>query len=83
MVSILKSSLLLSFQAVCVAVGPGQVNCTCPIEQGYIGDGRYRCYGNLIKEIQDHPNLTIIANLLNVSLKCHRHGQIEFSLNNI
>ena len=62
-------TFLLYFQAICTSIGPGQVNCTCPIEQGYIGDGWNHCYGNIIKEIQDHPNLTVVSGLLNVSLK--------------
>ena len=56
-------SLLL--QAVCVASGPGQVNCTCPLELGYTGNG-YNCYGNIIMQIMDHPQLRYVANLIQV-----------------
>lgn len=50
-------------KAACVAVGPGQVNCTCSVDLGYTGNG-YSCYGNLMKQVQDHSDLTITANLL-------------------
>ena len=53
------------FQATCVTAGPGQVNCTCPLDLGYTGNG-YICYGNIVKQIEDHPNLTQIAEMLKV-----------------
>ncbi|XP_053377008.1 stabilin-2-like isoform X2 [Mercenaria mercenaria] len=39
------------------------VNCTCPIELGYSGNG-FSCHGNIIMEIENHPKLTVAANLL-------------------
>lgn len=55
-------------KAVCTATGPGRVNCSCLANQGYMGSG-YNCYGNLITQVEDHPQLTLLSSALKQVIK--------------
>ncbi|KAK6176808.1 hypothetical protein SNE40_015039 [Patella caerulea] len=50
-------------KAICTSTGHGTKNCTCG--ENYGGDG-YTCYASISEEIKIHPNLTLLAKLLNV-----------------
>ena len=64
----MSNSVFFHLQSRCVATGPGQANCTCP--EGLGGDG-LSCFGDLVYELTNHPQLTTLHELLSVRTIIH------------